>query len=193
MLDEAIRSELLAMCDEDLRVRSSLSDKDELSLEYHPQMEAVHRQNAARLRTIVEAHGWPGRSLAGDDGAEAAWMILQHAVPEPAFQRGCLPLLEQAAAQHEIPMWQPAYLIDRIRFFEGRPQLYGTQFDWDDQGVLSLYETEDIANLDSRRAYVGLPPRPALENPERISLSELAQRRRQMQEWARSVGWRIGG
>ncbi len=35
-------------------------------------------------------------------------------------------------ARGEIPAWQPAYLEERIRYFEGRPQLYETQYDPDE-------------------------------------------------------------
>ena len=49
-------------------------------------------------------------------------------------------------------------LEDRIRFFEGRPQRYGTQLDWDADGNLSPGEVEDPQLLAERRAAVGLPP-----------------------------------
>ena len=61
--------------------------------------------NTARLRQIVRAHGWPGRTLVGEDGADAAWLLLQHACSEVptigtveslAFVRDCLPLLRDA-------------------------------------------------------------------------------------------------
>jgi hypothetical protein len=34
----------------------------------------------------------------------------------------------------DAPALQAAMLEDRIRAFEGRPQRYGTQFDWDANG-----------------------------------------------------------
>ena len=35
--------------------------------------------NTDRLRAITAEHGWPGRALVGEEGAEAAWLIAQHA------------------------------------------------------------------------------------------------------------------
>src|SRR3954453_2080197 len=32
-----------------------------------------------RLAAIIAAVGWPGRSLVGEDGADAAWALAQHA------------------------------------------------------------------------------------------------------------------
>jgi len=61
--------------------------------------------NIAGLRRIVDRCGWPGRSLVGEDGADAAWLVLQHGAsgirtvgtPESvAFVRRCLPLLRRA-------------------------------------------------------------------------------------------------
>jgi hypothetical protein len=56
-------------------------------------MEDVHRKNAERLRELLELFGWPAVDIAGQDGAEAAWLIAQHAIGEPDFQRRVLALL----------------------------------------------------------------------------------------------------
>ena len=50
-----------------------------------------------------------------------------------------------------------ALLEDRIRFFEGRPQRYGTQLDWDAEGNLSPGDVEEPERLDHRRRAAGLP------------------------------------
>jgi hypothetical protein len=64
-------------------------------------MEAVHHHNAYRLEEIIEECGWPGRSLVGEDGAAAAWLIAQHAIRLPALQRRSLTLLKEAAEKVE--------------------------------------------------------------------------------------------
>src|SRR6516225_6501545 len=110
MVDEAVRSELLAMRAEDARVRQELLDAGELGGHYVPRMEAVHVKNAARLREIIAVHGWPAVDVAGQDGAEAAWLIAQHAVGEPDFQRRALILLSEGASLGRAPAWHAAYL-----------------------------------------------------------------------------------
>jgi hypothetical protein len=99
--------------------------------------------------------GWPGRTLAGEDGAHAAWLLAQHADPksQPAF----LDLLRAAVAAGEASVTDLAYLEDRVRMHAGQPQLYGTQFIHDQQG-LRPWTIEDPENLDQRRASVGLGP-----------------------------------
>lgn len=54
-----------------------------------------------RLGEIVAEHGWPTRSLVGDDGATAAWAIAQHSDLDPQFQRQMLELMWAAAAVGE--------------------------------------------------------------------------------------------
>ena len=186
-----LRVELLRLENDDDRVRARLAADGSLFRGYHPEMEAVHRANAQRLRAIIAVHGWPGAALVGIDGASAAWRILQHAIGEPALLRACLPLLE---ACNDVDPGQVAMLVDRIRVFEGRPQLYGTQFDWSDDGpwMAPMGEVEDPAAVDERRKAVGLPPiewrRPP--PPDQAPPADLAARRAEMIAWAKRVGWR---
>ena len=92
------------------------------------QIRAVNAANTARMQAIVQACGWPGRSLVGDDGAQAAWLLVQHADRDPAFQRLCLELLNGAVRAGEADARHHAYLTDRVLLAEGGQQRYGTQF-----------------------------------------------------------------
>jgi hypothetical protein len=121
-------------------------------------MEAVHRTLAGRLDRLVERHGWPGRSVAGEDGAAAAFRIAHHAIATPELQRRFLALVREAAARGEATRLQAAMLEDRVRHLEGRPSLYGTLLDWDEAGQLSPGPVEAPEQLDARRAALGLPP-----------------------------------
>jgi hypothetical protein len=194
----AIRTELLAMAEDDLRVRTELSADGSLFRGYHPDMRAVHDRNAARLTRIMDEHGWPGERDVGADGAEAAWLIVQHAIAQPALQRRALKALLTAAARGEVPARQVAMLEDRVRTFEGRPQRYGTQFDWDPSGQLSPLPLDDPDGLDARRESVGLRPlveeiearREEARRSSEPPPGDWAARRRAMEEWLREVGWR---
>ena len=198
-VDENLRRELLEMMAEDNSVREELAADGSLFEGYHPRMEAVHRRNSARLSVIFDERGWPGLSLAGEDGEEAAWVIVQHSIGEPAFQRRGLELLKEAAARGEAPRWQVAYLEDRICACEGRPQIYGTQYDWDENGEMSPYPAiEDAERVNERRRAAGLvtlEENLARMRAQAASSSErppadLAKRRKEEDDWARRVGWR---
>ncbi|MBC8069469.1 MAG: hypothetical protein IAG13_14125, partial [Deltaproteobacteria bacterium] len=62
MVDESLRRELLERIEHDDTVRERLARDGSLFDGYHPEMEAVHRTNAAWLAELVARAGWPGRS-----------------------------------------------------------------------------------------------------------------------------------
>ena len=194
-----LATELLELATLDHRTREELARTGELFTGYHPRMAAVHRANAQRLRGIVEAIGWPTAEKVGTEASEAAWLVLQHAIGEPALQRGMLPVIWEHARRGELPRWQAAMLEDRVRAFEGRAQRYGTQMDWDEHGRLVTWPAvEESETVDERRAEVGLRPlaevlaekRRAAEAAGERGPSDLDARRREAEAWARSVGWR---
>jgi hypothetical protein len=195
-VDEDLRRRLLAMAERDLAVRERLANDGSLFDGYHPEMQAVHEENAAELADLVHRQGWPTTDRVGEDGAEAAWLIAQHAISLPAFCRGCLAELKRAAEAGAVPRWQPAFLEDRIGWLEGRPQLYGTSFDWDEQGLMSPTPIEDPERVDDRRATVGLGPlaeataRHRAGSADEPKPADFAKRRAEMEAWARKTGWR---
>jgi hypothetical protein len=186
--------ELVELAREDQRVRDRLAADGSLDEGYHPIMEAVHRHNASRLRMIIDEHGWPGEKLVGKEGAEAAWRIAQHAIGDPAFQRRCLDLLYDAIERRDAAPWQAAFLEDRVRMFEGRPQLYGTQFDVRADGAPVPHPIENPAEVDARRAAVGLESLAdqvaKMRSGSPVDAETRERRERGYQRWLRDVGWR---
>jgi hypothetical protein len=116
----------------------------------------IDKENTERLAAIVEQYGWPTVTLVGKDGANAAWLLVQHADENPKFQRKCLDLMTQAPRE-EVSQKDVAYLTDRVLLAEGKKQFYGTQFRLEN-GKCIARPLEDEANVDKRRATVGLPP-----------------------------------
>ena len=105
----------------------------------------------------VARRGWRGRSIAGLDGADAAFVLIQHADADTAFQARALPLLDRAYREGEATGQQLALLTDRVATARGAPQLYGTQADLV-AGRAVPKPIRDPAYVDARRATVGLPP-----------------------------------
>jgi hypothetical protein len=133
------------------------------------QVIATTTENTRQLRQIVRRHGWPGRRLVGEDGADAAWLVLQHACSQVttvgtaeslAFVRQCLPLLRRAVDVAEAHPRHLAAASDGLRRALGEPPEYGvlgldiTVAD----GVPQVRATADIDAMDRRRAAIGLPP-----------------------------------
>ena len=192
-MDDALRQELLGRIAADDALAGELACDGSLFDGYHPAMESLHRHNAERLRQIVAEHGWPGRSLAGEDGAAAAWRIVQHAIGEPEFMRSCAELIRASVAAGEADAGHLAMLEDRIRMFEGAPQLYGTQYDWDESRTAMVPVGGVQDGVDERRRVAGLPPIEWRRDPapgEPPPREDHAERLRAIDAWARSVGWR---
>src|SRR4051794_19821467 len=143
------------MAADDGAMRERLVEDGSLFDGYNPLMAIVHRRNGDRLGEIVDAHGWPGISLVGEDGADAAWLVLKHAIGQPELQRRLLPVVQRAVAAGDAPAWHAATLEDGIAFYEGRPQRYGTMFDWDESGEMAPWRIEDPQGVDHRRTLVG--------------------------------------
>lgn len=116
--------------------------------------QAIDRENTAWMKQVVAEHGWPTRSMVGEDGANAAWLLVQHADADPAFQRECLDLMSKLSAD-DVNAMNVAYLTDRVLLAEGHKQRYGTQFATVD-GKQRPRPLEDPKNVDRRRAEVGL-------------------------------------
>ena len=144
-----LREELLAMqvVDQKVRMRAPNSPED-------GDIAAVDKRHTARLKEIVHQYGWPTNSLVGKDGANAAFLLAQHADMDLPFQRDVLRMMEPLVASGEAGASNYAYLWDRTH----SPQRFGTQGHCVGKSQWEPREMEDPDGVDMRRAEVGLPP-----------------------------------
>lgn len=157
--DAVLREELLKMVGQDQAVRNEQilqgSDRPQTSLE--ERMSDIDSRNTERLKEIVRRYGWPRPRLVGRDGADAAFLVLQHS-PDLAFQKKMLPQVRRAYRAGELQAWDYALLLDRVLVRQGKPQVYGMSVNrWEGKEPV-LDPIEDEANVDKRRAAIGLPP-----------------------------------
>jgi hypothetical protein len=190
-VDESLEKALLDMEARSQALRAELTAAGELNERYHPRLEELHRAHASRLRQIIAVFGWPGATLVGDKGAQAAWRIALHSISEPAFMRQCRDLLDAASQARDVPRWQYAIIDDRIRVYEGRPQRYGTQLRNGPQG-LEPHPIENESRVNSMRMQAGLPPLAQTLAKARLQpqprVDHAAQEAAEL-EFRRSVGW----
>lgn len=161
-MDEELRRELLARRDEDQRIRTAVSPPQgqymvQLPDEVAAQWQRIDEDNTRWLGEVLNGRSWPGRTLVGEDGNAAAWLLAQHADRDPVRQRTFLQALRGAVRQGEASPAHLAYLEDRVRVNAGLPQLYGTQFTVTG-GELGPCTIEDPQRLEERRAEAGLEP-----------------------------------
>lgn len=104
--DPELRGELLRMKNADQAVRDLplITEGEERVLSA---VDAVH---TARLKAIVAAHGWPTVAQVGQDGADAAWLLAQHADKDPAFQRSVAEAMEPLVATGRVRAFSYVYL-----------------------------------------------------------------------------------
>ena len=168
--DEKLRQELLRRMQTDQEARKPMLalmqkyknlDPEEIKkkddLPEVKRMNEIDHENTERMKQIVKQFEWPGKSLVGADGANAAWILVQHADHDRPFQKQCLEPLQEAVKKGEATGEQLAYLTDRVRIGEKKKQVYGTQVRFV-EGKLQPYPIEDEADVDKRRKEVGLTP-----------------------------------
>jgi len=169
----SLREELLAMRETDQRLRRALSQSREVkqkdgkfvfsgeSMRALERLQEADRRHTERLKAIVAEHGWPTISMVGEDGSQAAWLLVQHATHDLAFMERALDLMTPLVDAGEVAARNYAYLFDRVQMHHDRPQRYGTQFTsfvLDGVKHTGPWPMEDPERVDELRRSVGLGP-----------------------------------
>ena len=156
MADPSLLEELKTRVEADQSARRKwLANPDDESL-----ARAVDEKDAANvawLRELLAKSGFPKASQVGHQGVHLAWVLSQHADQDPKLQSDLLPVLEQRHASGELPANDLARSTDRMLLASGKPQRYGTQFDWF-AGTFELPDPRELAVVDAERARLGLMP-----------------------------------
>ena len=120
--------------------------------------DALQDQRGERCREIFETYGLPTPERVGEDAAGDFWVLVQHDDRHPDFQASVLKAI-QALPEGTFDSREEALLVDRVRINTGRLQVYGSQTDYDmETGRAFPKPLEDPAEVDARRAAVGLDP-----------------------------------
>jgi hypothetical protein len=122
-----------------------------------PELQKTDESLTDRLKQIVNSYGWPTIALVGIQASQAAVLILVHS-PDHEFQRRLLPELQKLVEEKKIAGSDIATLIDKTLVAEGKPQKFGTQFSWKNNGPMVMNPVEDPEHLDQRRKIYLLPP-----------------------------------
>lgn len=123
-------------------------------------LDTLDPSNTAFLKAEVDRRGgWPPESDIGEGAAHFAWLLVQHADRDPAFQERVLALMEPMVAAGEADGADFAYLFDRVARAANRPQRFGTQGNCvTGENRWTPFEMEDPGLIDERRAAVHLQP-----------------------------------
>lgn len=192
-----IAERLIAFKNADLEMRDRLSRNGQLGQGYNEEMEKLHNHNAEALDQLITTIGYPTIDKVGVEGHEAAWLIIQHSISKPAFMKKCVKLMENESGKNRVNPKHLAYLTDRVATFQGKPQLYGTQFDWDENGELQPSDYDDLYKVNQRRVSVGMN---TLEEQTAIIRKQAREenqsaptnhegRKKELEAWKQKVGW----
>lgn len=151
-IDTVLLNELLRR--KDLDQQRSKRNKADWALQRE-----VDSLNQIWLDSVVQKKGWLTEPMVGVAGANAAWLIVQHADNNIAFQKSCLALMKKKIRIGEIPLSQYAYLYDRVEINSCHRQVYGTQYAaiYDSGHRVKSIEFKPIkesAFVDKRRKYM---------------------------------------
>jgi hypothetical protein len=194
---DKISNKIIGLKDKDDNLRAELIRKGSLSDGYNREMEALHNNNAKELYRIMEKIGFPTSEKVGEEASKAAWLIIQHSIGQADFMKKSAELLEKAVKEKKADPLSLAYLADRIAVLEGRPQLFGTQFDWDQSGKMNPNQIDDISKVNQRRQTLGLNTleeqieimQESVKNENQKPPKDFKDRKLQYDKWRKSVGW----
>lgn len=114
-------------------------------------------ENENRVIEIIKENGWPGKSLVGGKANTTIWLVIQHAPLETQIEY--LPMLQESVKRGESRGSNLALLEDRVLMRQDKKQIYGSQIRTNPEtGEAYVYPIEDPANVNERRAAVGLGP-----------------------------------
>lgn len=198
MFNKSIAEKIIKLKNADLTLRDRLVQSGQLSEGYNEEMKELHNKNAKILNKIIDIIGYPTIDKVGKEANEAAWLIVQHSIEQPKFMKKCAKLLKIAVTENKSESTNLAYLTDRIAVFQDKLQLFGTQFDWDENGTLSPNKYDNLFNVNERRKLIGLN---SLEEQTEIiqkrvkaenqtSPIDFEKRKIEIDEWKKKVGWK---
>lgn len=153
---KAFAKKLLQMEQEEQALRQDIIDRGELMAGYHPELRAVHQQQVTWVQNTVKEKGWPTLKTIGDEGYDALFMVALNGISQPEFMRSACEQFQKAKDGASKVYY--AHLVDRIAYFERKPQIYGTQWDINAIGETVLWEVQNPESLDERRKSMGLEP-----------------------------------
>lgn len=155
--DQALRGQYIKLLEAEHRKQKiDPNEKEQLEIK----ISDIDDANQRELDRLLDKCGWPGK-LDRNRAAFSAFIIIQHA--PLAYQLKHFDMVKAANERGEIPSNKFAWLVDRILVKQGKPQLYGTEFEYGSNKVAPIADPD---KLNARRKKMGLPPLPTTDlNP----------------------------
>jgi hypothetical protein len=156
---EEMKAELQAMYNKDQKAqeydmakvqRKSYSDSMEIAFN------ALIIKNTVAIKKYFREYGFPGIKENGEKATLNFWLLVQHSDHDVNFQNQVLIAMKKELDAKNVKPSEYAYLYDRVKKNQGKPQLYGTQMVWDSHGIHTPYNLESPEKVNERRKEMGL-------------------------------------
>ena len=161
--NKTLAAELIRMGERDQDIRKRLMTNQSVTSLPRAQRQALvvelnqtDMELTAELKKIVAANGWPTIALVGSQASQAAFLVLGHS-EDHQWQKQLMPQLEELVQQEKIFGDNIPIVEDKILKSEGKPQRFGTQFDFSN-GVMVMWPVEDPDHLEELREKYMQPP-----------------------------------
>jgi hypothetical protein len=114
----------------------------------------INRKNVISVKKIITEIGFPTINLTSRKAYRGAVLVILHSGDLEFMDQSIKNL--QNANPISIQKKDIAYMIDKTRVIQKLPQLYGTQYNIDKDGVLKYIDIEKPEDLEKRRAEYGM-------------------------------------
>ena len=150
-LDQTYRQEIQSL------INSGQLTQEEYKEKYASKIEKIDNQNIRVVCEILDKYGYIGKELIGYKASYAQFLVIQHAPHDIKIKYNSV--MEEAFESGKISKADYATFVDRLLVEEGKKQLYGTQYRFNEEkGLYELEPTEDIDNIEEVRKEMGLSP-----------------------------------
>ena len=121
--------------------------------------DSIYKSHQRLVEEIIEKNGYPGYSLVGKQGANIAFIFVQHSDHDPEFQKEYLEQMKIEVEKGNDTASNFALLTDRSNLNNGKKQVYGTQVAYNFE-ISQAYpkNLKDSLKVNERRKAIGLEP-----------------------------------
>jgi hypothetical protein len=108
-----------------------------------------------QVTLFLNEYGWKSKKEIGELANMGLFLAIQHSSKDEmeSFKE----IVEQAYQENKIEKNSYALYIDRLKVNNDLPQIYGTQYFYDEESAaFRFYKIEDFENVNKRRRKVGL-------------------------------------
>ena len=154
-----VRAELLRLgnMDQAVRLEPPGGFKGDEEKAFIKRMEEMDAYTLPKMRSIFDQYGIPSSRQVGRSGAHAAFLLIQHAISDPALMRGAVAYVKRLKERGDLPDIDYALLVDRVDcVLDHRPQQFGTQGTRNRKSPW-FCPIADPENVNQRRASIYLP------------------------------------